>query len=58
MNQVFRDYLRKFVLIFFDDLLVYNTSFLDHAQHLRVVLSLLRDNQLLIKRSVSLANPD
>ena len=31
MNQVFRDYLRKFALVFSDDVLVYSTSLADHA---------------------------
>nr|XP_027097511.1 uncharacterized protein LOC113717062 [Coffea arabica] len=51
MNQIFQPYLRKFVLVFFDDILVYSSTFEDHIQHLRLVLSLLRDNQLFVKKS-------
>ena len=41
MNQVFRPYLRNFVLVFFDDILVYSHSMTEHAQHLAVVLHIL-----------------
>ena len=40
MNQIFHDYLRKFVLVFFY-VLVYSASLVDHMEHLRMVLSLL-----------------
>ena len=51
MNFVFRPYLRKFVLVFFDDILVFSKSLDMHLQHLRVVLSLLLQHQLYAKRS-------
>jgi len=37
MNDVFRPYLRKFVLVFFDDILVYSFSWHKHLQHLELV---------------------
>ncbi|KAI0500464.1 hypothetical protein KFK09_018677 [Dendrobium nobile] len=46
MNQVFQPYLRRFVLVFFDDILVYNKSLQDHVTHLGVVLTTLLEHQL------------
>lgn len=46
MNKVFRSYLRKFVLGFFDDILVYSKSIEEHREHLAVVFSCLRKSQL------------
>ena len=37
MNATFRPYLRKFVLVFFDDILVFNSNFSDHLSHLKIV---------------------
>nr|XP_027086609.1 uncharacterized protein K02A2.6-like [Coffea arabica] len=51
MNQVFQPYLRKFVLIFFDDILVYSKDLDQHVKHLEVVLEVLRENQLYAKLS-------
>jgi hypothetical protein len=51
MNDVLRTYLRRFVLVFFDDILIYNTSWADHLRHLRVVLNTLRQHRLFVKRS-------
>lgn len=46
MNEVFRPYLRKFVLVFFDDILVYSSNETDHVQHLSLVLRMLAEHQL------------
>ena len=51
MNEVFRPFLRKFVLVFFDDILVYNNNLHDHVAHLKQVLQILFDNKLFAKRS-------
>jgi hypothetical protein len=51
MNGVFRDYLDKFVIVFLDDILVYSKSEEEHEQHLRMVLQVLRENQLYAKLS-------
>ncbi|KAL2237850.1 UNVERIFIED_CONTAM: RNA-directed DNA polymerase [Sesamum indicum] len=51
MNQVFGSFLRKFVLVFFDDILVYKKYWNDHLLHLRKVLELLREHKLYAKKS-------
>ncbi|KAF0902240.1 hypothetical protein E2562_014476 [Oryza meyeriana var. granulata] len=51
MNDVLRPVLRRFVLVFFDDILIYSSSWADHLRHLRVVLSMLRQHRLFVKRS-------
>jgi hypothetical protein len=51
MNDVFRPYLRKCVLVFFDDILIYSKNIKDHLNHLRTVLELLQLHQLYAKLS-------
>ena len=51
MNDVLRPHLRQFVLVFFDDILVYSSSWSEHVRHVRVVLELMRQQQLFLKRS-------
>ncbi|XP_059449450.1 uncharacterized protein LOC132180588 [Corylus avellana] len=51
MNDIFRPYLRKFILVFFDDILVYSPNLILHLQHLQVTLEILRSHQLFAKRS-------
>nr|KYP59153.1 Retrovirus-related Pol polyprotein from transposon 17.6 [Cajanus cajan] len=46
MNDIFHGLLRKFVLVFFDDILVYSSSLKDHLYHLEVVLQILQRQQL------------
>jgi hypothetical protein len=51
MNLVFMLELDKFVIVFIDDILVYSENKKDHAEHLRIVLTQLRDHQLYTKFS-------
>ena len=51
MNDVLRPFLRRFVLVFFDDILIYSSTWADHLRHLRAVLDELQRHQLFIKRS-------
>ena len=49
MNQVFSAYLRKSVIVFFDDILIYIVSIFEHLQHLQIVLQTLLENQFFAK---------
>lgn len=40
MNDVFRPYLRRFLVVFFNEMLVYSSSMEEHLEHLRLVLTL------------------
>jgi hypothetical protein len=51
MNNIFSSFLRKFVLVFFDDILIYNSSMQLHKHHLTIVLQTLRNHQLKAKLS-------
>jgi len=51
MNRIFRLWLDKFVVVFIDDILIYSRTQEEHADHLRVVLKILRDHQLYGKLS-------
>jgi hypothetical protein len=42
MNDVLRPFLRRFVLMFFDDILIYSASWADHLRHLRAVFTILQ----------------
>ncbi|GJZ00414.1 retrotransposon-related protein [Tanacetum coccineum] len=51
MNEVFREFLRKFTLVFFDDILVYSRCLEEHVQHLTKVLSKMGEHSLFAKKS-------
>lgn len=50
-NQVFRSYLHSFVIIIIDDIFTYSNSEVEHEEHLRIVLQLLRAEKLYAKFS-------
>lgn len=51
MNLVLQPFLRRCVLVFFNDILIYSNTYTEHLQHLRAVLEVLQANNLHIKRS-------
>ena len=46
MNHVLRPFLRKFVVVFLDDILAFSCTCKDHLDYLDAVLSALRDQSL------------
>lgn len=51
MNSTLAPYLRQFVLVFFDNILIYSRSYEEHVQHVKLVLELLLRDQWKIKLS-------
>jgi hypothetical protein len=49
MNDIFREWLDDFVVVYIDDILIYNSSLEEHAEHLRKVFQRLRGNKLYAK---------
>ena len=38
MNKVFHEHFRKFILVFFHDILIYNQTVYNHLKHLKMVI--------------------
>ncbi|GJS76205.1 retrotransposon-related protein [Tanacetum coccineum] len=51
MNTVFKPFLRRFTLVFFDDILIYSRNAIEHWHHLECVLQVMRENTLYAKQS-------
>jgi hypothetical protein len=51
MNNMLRPYLCRFVLVFFDDILIYSSSWAEHLQHVAIIFNKLRAHHLHLKRS-------
>ena len=51
MNHTFKAQLRKFLLVFFDDILIYSKTWEEHLRHLDEVLGILEEQSLYAKMS-------
>ncbi|GKD60632.1 putative reverse transcriptase domain-containing protein [Tanacetum coccineum] len=51
MNRVCKPYLDKFVIVFIDDILIYSKNKGDHEEHLKLILELLKKEELYAKFS-------
>jgi hypothetical protein len=51
VNHVFHHFLHHFVLVFFDDILIYRKTWIDHLAHVDRFLHLLSQHQLFLKQS-------
>lgn len=49
MNEVFWEYLHRFVIIYIDDILIFSRNELDHHLHVTQVLQKLKENHLYLK---------
>lgn len=51
MNDILKPFIRRFVLVFFDDILIYSTSWAEHLQHIKMLFQTLREHNLHLKQS-------
>lgn len=51
MNSIFRPHLRKFIIVFFDDILVYSPIWDKHLMHIKQTLEILKQQQFFVKAS-------
>jgi Reverse transcriptase (RNA-dependent DNA polymerase) len=51
MNDVSREYMDDFVMVYIDDILIFSRTAEDHLRHVELILARLRQNQLFAKLS-------
>nr|ABD28293.1 RNA-directed DNA polymerase (Reverse transcriptase); Zinc finger, CCHC-type; Peptidase aspartic, active site; Retrotransposon gag protein [Medicago truncatula] len=51
MNRIFHAFLDRFVVVFIDDILIYSKTEEEHAEHLKIVLQVLKEKKLYAKLS-------
>lgn len=50
MNKLFKSFLRRFILAFFDDILVYSKNWPSHLSQFAIVLHILQENQFVVNK--------
>jgi hypothetical protein len=48
MNVILAPFLRKFVIVFMDNILIYSSSLDQHVEHIREVLQVLREHKFFV----------
>jgi hypothetical protein len=51
MNDVLQPFLHQFILVLFDDILIYSHSWVEHLRHVHIVFTQLQEHHLFIKKS-------
>lgn len=51
MNNIFGPYLRKFIIVFFDDILIHSRTFQEHLSHLEQAFQILLAGKFFLKLS-------
>jgi hypothetical protein len=51
MNDVLHDFIPTFILVFFDDILIYSPTWAEHLHHVKMVFDTIWLNQLFVKQS-------
>ena len=51
MNDLFHPYLRKSMIVFFDDILIYSKNWNSHLKHVETILKILEENKFYANKS-------